>query len=1427
MFAVAAVKLSLPDSADITVLAGRYDGITDSLQNTDVFTHYIMGDSSGHDGLKFLIPGRIVKLTDNQSVIRVKKTTIPVLKGDIVFFKAYTPASWRKLKLYNMLMHNLYLVDNSRQFLYDYRYYYYFADSRTEQQSFLGMQASIREAAEAYAEDTLTDRRFSEKIPSGIFQGDNVIAAMLKSRSADLELFFNFINYYPLKYIGNNYKVSETYATWMINKTPLAPPDVKPYLLGYTQPAVRKSILKKLEDQVRDGSLADQWLDEAMQQASLENIEEANRTADLLRETFELLKDKKSAGWVEYIRANVQQRLFNNSAADSLLSAAQNKFIAAGNAEGVKWVNNSRSLWKKNKVIRAGVQTGHLFSYQIAQSYNPRFFATGGADNLVKIWDKNLGKEILTLNDHRDAINALTYSRNGRYLATAGQDNRIFIYNAYNYGLIYTIRTARAERAISFSNNNELLASAGYDSVIKIRDFKRDSVIKTLRLHKGTVNDVCYHPVYASVLFSAGSDSMVYKWDTDDGEMARWYKLKGKVLSVKISPDGQYMSTVSTDSVLSLWSLQSNKKLATFRLSVFKEGTSRYYAQESFSPDGKYIAFPYARDSFAVVRLRDRVERGYSTNIRYNYLADLQFSKDGLSLLGRFNNGAPLVVYNFANWDIEFNTTISWREIKSYANVLAAVQFVANDKKLAILHAATSKIDLRNGKTEHLSLGGMGVETKTMFLNDERRGIYFESTEPAFKIYEYATKKDIARFSLPSQETIASFEMSGDNTLAYLGGHFGYIYGWNLATGQQLFGKQFDEFQKKKVNRLVYDKDRHQLYALADNTLIVMDATSGEIKTQLTIPDLCFATVSKNYLYASDYNGYVNKYEPGTMKLLTRIQLNKQSNPVTQLLLSNDEKVLFARNNYTDLTAIDTRTDKTIYELHDHDYEGSMLAISSDDKMLASAGFDSNVKLYDPTTGKRIASIFIPAEREAIIIDTAGYYLAPKSSLDALLFSYNNNAFSYEQFDARFNRPDLILKKLNRSDTSTINDYFAAYKKRLSKLNLKELPAEKVLQIPSVRLLDKFALQTVTTEQSFTIEVECKDNLYNLQNFQVLVNNNPVLGIEGRDLSKLKTRNSRQKVTIPLSSGPNTIKFFCTNQQGGRSLNEQLDIFAKYKHSTAKIYFIGVAVANYKDSSMNLQYSAKDVRDLAASFDRLYADLVIDTLINESATRENILALRKKLEQTTVNDKVILAITGHGLLSKAFDFYYATWDNDFSKPESRGIKYDDLESLLTGIPARQKLMLIDACHSGALDKEELLAQQTTIEQADSSSLVKGTTTRGVIKINKNAKAGNSFEMMQKLFTDLKGNNGAVIISAAGGMEYALESAKWNNGVFTYCVRRGIEEKYADTDGGNFDGRVTVQELQQYVSRKVSELTNGKQQPNNRKENLDFEWWLRN
>ena len=206
-----------------------------------------------------------------------------------------------------------------------------------------------------------------------------------------------------------------------------------------------------------------------------------------------------------------------------------------------------------------------------------------------------------------------------------------------------------------------------------------------------------------------------------------------------------------------------------------------------------------------------------------------------------------------------------------------------------------------------------------------------------------------------------------------------------------------------------------------------------------------------------------------------------------------------------------------------------------------------------------------------------------------------------------------------------------------------------------------------------------------------------------------------------------------------------------------------------------------------------------------------------------------MAVTGHGLLSDNLDFYYATYDIDFKKPEEKGLPYDHLEQILNETAARQKLLLIDACHSGIVDKENVVNAKSVVLTEDSTNgAINIKEKRGIQpKVTQKVDEANTFSLMQNMFADFSNDNGIVVISAAGGLEYALESARWNNGVFTYSVLKGLEGAAdKELNGGNNDKKVSVQELMRYVSTMVPELTKGKQQPTSRRENLEFDWIIK-
>lgn len=91
--------------------------------------------------------------------------------------------------------------------------------------------------------------------------------------------------------------------------------------------------------------------------------------------------------------------------------------------------------------------------------------------------------------------------------------------------------------------------------------------------------------------------------------------------------------------------------------------------------------------------------------------------------------------------------------------------------------------------------------------------------------------------------------------------------------------------------------------------------------------------------------------------------------------------------------------------------------------------------------------------------------------------------------------------------------------------------------------------------------------------------------------------------------------------------------------------------------------------------------------------------------------------------------------------------------------------------------------------------------------------------MQNLFFELDRGNGAFIIAAAGGREYAYEGDQWKNGIFTYSLINGLLSL------GQNSKKIPISKLKEFVNKKVTELTKGNQKPTSRSENIEWDWEL--
>jgi hypothetical protein len=425
----------------------------------------------------------------------------------------------------------------------------------------------------------------------------------------------------------------------------------------------------------------------------------------------------------------------------------------------------------------------------------------------------------------------------------------------------------------------------------------------------------------------------------------------------------------------------------------------------------------------------------------------------------------------------------------------------------------------------------------------------------------------------------------------------------------------------------------------------------------------------------------------------------------------------------------------------------------------------------------------------------------------------------FEQLDPIYNRPDIVLDSIGKyfgnEDRGMIEEYKKVWEKRVERLGLnREEIGKGEIAVPNAEISNDEQISYENSDGKVVIHVEANDPKYNLRRYNVLVNEVPIYGSSGVSIADLNTQVWERTDTINLSIGRNKIQVSVMNELGLENFKYPTYVnYTPKKDIVPKTYYVGIGVNDFMDVSHNLKYCVKDVQDLATAFAKNNSS--VDTILftNCEVTKENILAVKTYLQNnTTVNDKVLISCSSHGLLDDSLNFYLATYDVDFKNPKQRGLKYDDLEGLLDGIPARQKLLFLDACNSG--ENERMF-----IEDNSRNEIAMNDQKRGEELEIANQEI-DSFQKMNELFVNVRNNTGSVIISAAGGLQSALEAIEVDgkeikNGAFTYSVLECLNTEQA----------LKVNDLKLYVEKRVEVITKGKQKPTSRQETMEVDWEL--
>ena len=952
-----------------------------------------------------------------------------------------------------------------------------------------------------------------------------------------------------------------------------------------------------------------------------------------------------------------------------------------------------------------------------------------------------------------------------------------------------------AIRAVEFSPGDEIIASAGDDNRIILWDFLTSKQYGVLPGHRAAVTAISFHPT-EKVLLSASLDSTIRLWNLATGKCIDTLKLPYAVHVAAFHPDGKSFAVGGRElAVLSYPSL--DKKGFPFQ-------PRNEFTSLCFSNDGAMIAFGGANEDLAyVVSLRE--------NALFKKIAasatDFRFDTDAGTLLYATSGGIAA----------EIGITERSRKSTSTDWMLNAVNAV--EANASFLFAANDNGEIRVFDRADFSEQKI-YKTKKSKINAIRlshNGHYLASAGADRRIIVWDVSTGLAVKSLKGAVAkINAIKFSADGNEMLIGYENGSVRRTNLLTNQSLVNSPqsstaLARFGYSVYDILSFDKDSAVLVMYRRRQALDEEGHYDKINEYIAVwhfkENLLLMKEQKELsgqpaIYMADRK---NGIDHSVEFLLNPLALSASCDDGRKTCaIAGNRIMLFNRGQNTPVYLEGGHTDR-------------MTAIAYNEKhgFIATAGWDGMIRFRDALSGDMLTTFGAFGGGQFIYINPEGYYFSSKRALDYIGFKMNGRIYSFEQFDIRYNRPDLVAGYLPYYDDWYVEAYRNAYLKRLKKLGISEADFANSLDVPTLtfeRNLDRLIL-----EGKIDLAVHCEDQLSELDRLHIRVNGVPEFGRFGKAVSG---HSFNETFTVELNPGTNYIQLYVTNKNGLSSYHESFSIEAHKKDVAPDLYLVSIGASAYRQSQYNLNFARKDAEDIERYFSWpgvVFDEVKTKLLVDSSVTLSNIYALSDFLSQARPDDVIILFIAGHGVLDDNLDYYLASHDMDFKNPAGKGIAYEVFDDLLDKTKSRKKVMFVDACHSGEIDKDEVIKSEVIeSEQGDIKFRQAGFSI-----VNKDG--AGSFDLSRSLFADMRLNNGTTVVSSAGGSEYAIEGEMWQNGAFTYCLLYGLSSKKADLDGNRV---ILLSELQEYLLFEVNRLTGGAQTPTSRVENLNNDFRLK-
>lgn len=625
--------------------------------------------------------------------------------------------------------------------------------------------------------------------------------------------------------------------------------------------------------------------------------------------------------------------------------------------------------------------------------------ASGGEDNVVRLWDVASTNEIASLRGHTSYIRDCVFSPDGSRILSASRDEQVKLWQPSSYGESLALGRNESDGheaavlAARFSDDGSQIITASRDRTARLWDTASQTLVQQFSEgHEFLASTAVFYSDGQRMITSAG-DGTSRIWNVASGTQIDTLVGTGRTSAIDVSPDGNWLASAGTESDVQIWDLKSKKIVAKLT------GHEDVVTAVHFDGDGKLLATGDERGICHIWRLNsDRWQEDALLKGHSRAVTGLAFAQQGRRLVSSSGDKTC------AQWDLETGEEIlplvlkhpGWvngmdvsddgslalticedgqlrlwsladaellRAIQPTKNVLYTSVDISPDGSFAAAAcAAEASVQLWRLDT------GAEIEQPWLKLGNRSGILWSAQFSPQgdqlltvggndAQLWDVRTRERITRFT--PHGTVAAADISPDGRLLITGSWDRSAKIWDVATGKAI--RKLDGLHTGFINSVEFSPDGKLVLTSSDDGT----ARFWQVDTGEAVAPVLAGHTGK--VLSAQYNRDGSQVLTTSSDKTARIW-DARSGDLLQTLAGHQWGVLCGQFSLSgdrivtggdDDEAIiwDAESGALLLKLSGHTASVTGVAFSPDGKRVLTGSRDSLCKLWDAHTGKEILTL--------------------------------------------------------------------------------------------------------------------------------------------------------------------------------------------------------------------------------------------------------------------------------------------------------------------------------------------------------------------------------------------------------------------------------------------------------------------------------------